>query len=283
MAQPTHSGTTISGFDWQGHRGARGLLPENSLPAFHKALELGVQTLEMDVVISADSQVVVSHETWMNHEICLTPEGSRITEAEEKSHNLYAMPYATIKQFDCGSIGHPRFPQQQAMKTYKPLLHEVIQMAEKYVAQTKRPNIFYNIEIKSEEDGDGVRHPAPPEFAQRLYDVLTQEHVLERTVVQSFDVRALRTMHQMDASVKLAYLIENLDSFEANMAKLDFTPYIYSPSHTFVTPELVQKVHQRNMKLVPWTINTTERMKALIEMGIDGLITDYPNLMFEVK
>lgn len=271
-------------FDWQGHRGARGLLPENTIPAFTKALELGVMTLEMDTAISSDGEVVVSHEPWMNHEICLTPEGTRIPEADRMRHNLYKLTYEQIKAFDCGSLGHPRFPQQQAMKAHKPLLRDVIRMAEQHVITTQRAPIYYNIEIKSLPLGDNLFHPTPAVYAQKLYDVLKSEGILERAVVQSFDVRALKAIHTLDATVQLAYLVEKeVTDFEVAMSRLDFTPAIYSPDQVLVTSTLIKQVHARNMRIIPWTVNTTEAMQSLVALGVDGIITDYPNLIFEVE
>ena len=272
--------------DWQGHRGARGLLPENSLPAFQKALELGVQTLEMDVVISQDGEVVVSHEPWMNADICTKPDGDPVSVAEAMTLNLYKMPYAEIKTFDCGLRGNPRFPVQQPLNTYKPLLRDVIRLAKSYISQN-RPvvysnGIYFNIEIKSLPIGDGIFHPEPLAFAQKVYDVLRDGDVLKHATVQSFDPRALRAMRTIDPKVSMAFLVETEDSFEAQMAKLDFIPAVYSPKHTLVTPDLVQVVHHQGMKIVPWTVNDLARIRVLIALGVDGIITDFPNLIDDV-
>ena len=104
---------TSSSLDIQGHRGCRGLLPENTIPAFLKAIELGATTLELDVVISKDKQVVVSHDPYLSHMICLNAKGEAISEEEEKEYNLYKMSYAEIAQCDCGSQPHPGFPEQE--------------------------------------------------------------------------------------------------------------------------------------------------------------------------
>jgi len=156
------------GFDLQGHRGARGLAPENTIPACRRALDLGVTTLEMDVVISGDGQVVVSHEPWMNHKICSLPSGAPVPENVGREHNLYRMPYAEIEEYDCGRRQHPDFPRQATQPAVKPLLHDVIAMAEAYVAEHDRPPVFYNIEIKSRPDWDGTFHPEPEAFAPIL-------------------------------------------------------------------------------------------------------------------
>ncbi|HYO20902.1 MAG TPA: glycerophosphodiester phosphodiesterase family protein, partial [Flavisolibacter sp.] len=112
--------TAISTFDKQGHRGCRGLMPENTIAAMKKAIDLGVTTLEMDVVITADEKVVLSHEPFFNHEITTKPDGSYVKEAEEKTLNIYQMTYDRVKSFDIGLKPHPRFPQQQKLPAVKP-------------------------------------------------------------------------------------------------------------------------------------------------------------------
>jgi glycerophosphoryl diester phosphodiesterase len=131
--------------DIQGHRGCRGLLPENSLPAFEKAIDLGVNTLELDIAITKDNKVVVSHEPFMNPVICYNLEGKSIPDSLEKYYNLYKMNYEDIKEFDCGSKFHPRYPKQVKLKTYKPLLSEVFDLV-----TSKNSDPKFNIEIKSE-------------------------------------------------------------------------------------------------------------------------------------
>lgn len=179
-------------FDWQGHRGARGLLPENSIPAFKKALDLGVKTLELDVVISKDKQVVVSHDPFFSSGICLQANGKEINEKEEKQFNIYQYPYDQIKDFDCGSKGNARFPEQQKMKVAKPLLSDVFTEMEKYRQERNLPVFSYNIEIKSSPDGDNIFHPAVKEFSDLVQAVIKQHLPAERITLQSFDFRVLK-------------------------------------------------------------------------------------------
>ncbi len=270
----------LSAFNLVGHRGARGLLPENSLPSFRRALELGVNTLEIDVVISKDSQVVVSHEPWMHHLICSTPEGAPVSEAQERSFNLYEMTYEEIARFDCGTRGHPDFPRQEAMAVRKPLLREVIEMAETYAQAHERPPVWYNIEIKSKPAWDSVFTPPPEPFMRRVYEVLAEEGVTDRTIIQSFDPRPLRVAHRLDSSLEIALLVGRNDeqTLAENIEHLGFTPEIYSPNYHLVDAALVEAVHARGMRLVPWTVNTLEEMERLKALGVDGLITDYPDL-----
>jgi glycerophosphoryl diester phosphodiesterase len=119
-------------FDKQGHRGCRGLMPENTIPAMLKATALGVTTLETDVVITRDKQVVLSHEPFFNHEISTKPDGAPVTEQEERSLNIYQMDYSQVRQFDVGLRPHPRFAQQQKLAAFKPLLAEMIDSVENY-------------------------------------------------------------------------------------------------------------------------------------------------------
>lgn len=267
-------------FDVQGHRGARGLLPENTIPAFRRALELGVTTLEMDVVVTADHEVVVSHEPWFSSEICSLPSGAPVTPAEERQHLIYALPYAEVARYDCGRRGHARFPRQEALPAAKPLLRDVISDAEAYARRLGRTAPFYNVETKSTPLGDGVMHPPPEVFTQLLYDVLREGGVLGRATIQSFDPRTLQAARRLDAAVALALLVgvDYDQGVEANLATLGFTPALYSPDHRLVDAALVAAVHARGMRLVPWTVNTAEEMQALHALGVDGLITDYPDV-----
>jgi glycerophosphoryl diester phosphodiesterase len=262
-------------FDLQGHRGCRGLLPENTLQAFRKAIELNVTTLEMDVVISKDKKVVVSHEAFFNHLITLTPDGNTISEKEEMGFNIYQMDYSEIKKFDVGRKIHPFFPRQKKVKAYKPLLSEVIQLAEN--SSTASP-LNYNIEIKSFPGGDKIFHPEVEEFCELVIAEINEHHISERTSIQSFDVRALQYLFKSHPYQKLSYLIENELSPEMNISILGFIPEIYSPDLHLVNENLVQFCKDLNMKIIPWTVNNPEDTRKLINMGVDGIITDFPDV-----
>ena len=266
-----------SKFDIQGHRGCRGILPENTIEGFLHASALGVTTLELDVVISKDQKVVVSHEPWMNPEICLTPEGLSI-EGNGHQYNLYQMDYDEIKRFDCGSLGHPRFPQQKKQFAYKPLLREMINAVEKSNRQTGRKPVFYNIETKCLPAGDNLFHPSPDIFSELLFDVLTETNVVDRSNVQSFDYRTLKCLRNQHPQLKLAMLLELGSIFENKLMELGFIPEIYSPHFSVVNEMLVSLCHQKGMQLIPWTVNVVNEMQRLKSIGVDGLITDHPEL-----
>jgi glycerophosphoryl diester phosphodiesterase len=193
------------------------------------------------------------------------------------------MTYDSIIKYDVGLKPHPSFPQQQKLKAYKPLLLALVDSVEEY-AKTRGTNIYYNIEIKSEKETDNIRHPPPEIFANLLLDVLRTKNVTDRTIIQSFDVRPLQFLHDKHPEVKLSYLVEKPDiSLDEQLVLLGFIPDIYSPNYSIVTQKLVENCHQKNMKIIPWTVNTIDEMNNLIGIGVDGIISDYPNLFAHIK
>jgi glycerophosphoryl diester phosphodiesterase len=280
--QPASTEISSRVIDLQGHRGARGLLPENTIPAFLRALDLGVTTLEMDVAINAEGHVVLSHEPWISAKICSHPDGRNVTEDEERRLRIYEMSDEEVAGFDCGSRGHPDFPRQQAMPVSKPLLGDVLQAVATHESASRRTPVRFNIEIKSRPEGDRVFHPEAGEYANILYKVLQEYDVLERTTVQSFDPRALEAMHSIDPQVSTSLIISNPNGIRENLAQLSFVPDIYSPDYKLVDEELVRAAHARNIQVIPWTVNEADTMRKLLAWGVDGLITDYPDLAVEV-
>ncbi len=267
-------------FDKEGHRGCRGLMPENTIPAYLYAIDLGVTTLEMDAVITKDSQVVMSHEPFFNHEITTKPDRSYVTLQEEKSLNIYNMTYNEVKTFDVGLKPHPRFPQQQKIKAVKPLLKDVVDSVTTFMMTRKRPPVFYNIETKSDPAGDGIFHPKPAEFVELLMDVIKEKGIEDRTIIQSFDIRTLQYLHENYPVIKTALLIEEFDkkSFALQLKELGFIPTIYSPAYHLITPLLVKQCHETGIKIIPWTVNDKTEIERLKNLGVDGIISDYPNL-----
>lgn len=267
-------------FDIQGHRGARGLYPENTIPGFRAALDFGVTTLEMDVVISKDRRVVVSHDPWIAAAICLQPDGRRIPYLRERRLRIYEMTYREIAAYDCGSLRHPRFRKQRNIRAAKPLLADVVNAAERHVHDTSREPVFYSIETKTRPDWDGIYHPDPDTFARLLLDVLEAGGIVERAIVQSFDVRTLQSVKRIDPSVRLSLLVDRkkVQGLEGNLDALGFVPAIYSPHHARVDRALVERARGRGLDVIPWTVNDVERMLYLRDLGVGGLITDYPDV-----
>lgn len=269
-------------FDFQGHRGARGLLPENTIPSLLKALEFGVTTLEFDVVVSADSMIVLSHEPWFHHEISSWPDGRPVTLEESMDLNMFQMNYEEISTFDVGMRGHIRFPEQQPMPVSKPLMRDAVNAVEDHLREHKLPLVWYNIETKSHTDGYNIFTPEPEVFAGLLYNELKDLGILDRTVVQSFDVNTLIAMRAIDPQVPLALLVENTFTMEHNLELLGFIPEIYSPNFRLIDADLVSRAHAKGMKVIPWTINLKDDMHTILELGVDGIITDYPNRLRKI-
>lgn len=263
-------------FDLEGHRGARGLLPENSIPAFKKALDLGVNTLEMDVVITRDKEVLVSHDLWFNRDFCLDSVGKPIAEKDSMRYNIYQHTYAEVQKYDCGSIGNPKFPEQEKQHVTKPLLKEVFKMAENYTTK-KNIDFSYNIELKSDPRADNLYHPEPKEFSELVIKTIENSGVSKnRIILQSFDFRILQYLHENYPEYRLSVLVYK-DGIEKNIEKLGFAPSIYSPEYNMVSEKSIDSLHQKDMKVIPWTVNDTTAMKQLLEWKVDGIITDYPN------
>lgn len=266
-------------FDVQGHRGARGIMPENTIEAMIKGLELGATTLEMDVVISKDKKAVVSQEPYFNHEYSLTPAGKEILFKDEKKHNIYQMDYAEVRKYDVGNKIHPRFPGQQKIKAYKPLLEELIDSVENYVKVNKLAKPDYNIETKLIRKGDGEFQPSPEEYVEIIMAIVKQKKLEKRVIIQSFDIRTLQYLHQKYPKMRTSLGIDEKEDFENNIKDLGFKPTIYSPYSVLVGKSLVDKCHAAGIKIIPWTVNSVKDIKYLMNLGVDGIITDYPNLM----
>ncbi|MEJ5993077.1 glycerophosphodiester phosphodiesterase family protein [Pedobacter sp. Du54] len=270
-------------FDVQGKAGCRGIMPENTIAGMIKAIQLGVTTLEMDAVISKDKQVVLSQEPYFNHEISLSPDGKPISLKDEKKHNIYKMNYAEIKKFDVGSKTHPRFPGQQKFKAYKPLLSEMIDSVENYIKLYRLAKPDYSIETKLIPKGDNVFQPDPATYVDLIMTIVKKKKIEKRVIIQSFDVRTLQYLHENYPKIRTSLLIDEKENFENNLKELGFNPTIYSPYSVLVGKTLVDKCHALGIKIIPWTLNSTKDITYLMKLGIDGIITDYPNIMGQLN
>ncbi len=269
-------------FEIQGNRGARGLMPENTIPGMIKALENGVNTLKMEVVISKDKQVVVSQEPYFNHAISLSPDGEEITLKNEKKYNIYKMNYEEIKHFDVGSKPNPRFPYQEKFRVEKPLLNDLIDKVEIF-ATKKKIKPHYNIETKLIRKGDGEFQPSPEEYIELIMAIVKAKKLEKRVTIHSFDIRSLQYLHEKYPQIQTSLGIDEKEDFENNIKALGFTPTIYSPYMPLVGKGLVDRCHAAGIKIIPWTVNTVKDMLYLKNLGVDGIVTDYPNLMADIK
>ncbi|MCA0151611.1 glycerophosphodiester phosphodiesterase family protein [Winogradskyella vincentii] len=263
--------------DIQGHRGWRGLFPENSMPAFKKATELGVNTLELDIVVSKDKKVVVSHEPFMNPLICLDPKGEEIVNDEVLGYNLYNMDYAQIKEFDCGTKFHPDFPDQTKIKIYKPLLSDVFKLVKSNNSEVK-----FNIEIKSEVEYYGEYTPHPKEYVSIVIEELKKSGLITRVNLQSFDLNILEEIKVQYPKMVVALLVDEDEIINDKLSILTYKPQILSPYYKLLNPKNVSKFQSEGFDIIPWTINEEEDLKYMIKLKVDGIITDYPDRLIKI-
>lgn len=271
-----------SAIDWQGHRGARGLMPENTIPAFLHALSYSeVRTLELDVVISKDKRVIVSHEAWMNPEICLAPDGSRLSSEKENRVNLLELDAVEIRKYDCGQLPHSRFPEQAKRPAVKPTLAAVFAAVDRYCIQNQRPSPYYNIELKYETEHEGLFVPGREEFVQLVLEDIDAWGHPDLVTLQCFDPPTLKVIHEARPAIQLAYLDEFPGDLKHKMEAIGFVPPIYSPYHIHVDTDIMEQANTLNMRVVPWTVNTVADMQKMLKLGVSGIITDYPNRIAE--
>ena len=264
------------------HRGARSFFPENTIAAFLKAVELGVDAIELDLCVSGDNRVVVSHDPYMQARLCTAPDGKVLTKKDEAKYVLYSMKYADIVRFDCGrpSAG---FPGQQKVPAVKPLLDDVFRSVEPHCEKLwQERGVVYNLEVKSRVEGDGVLHPFPREYAKLITAVIEKSGVSSRVRVQSFDARILKEVRKNSPALTLGLLVGRGQDPETELNRLGFKPDYLNPFFSMVNHELVEMLHKQDILIVPWTVNAPETMQALAGMSVDGIITDYPEIAQEV-
>ncbi len=253
-----------------GHRGARSILPENTLPAFQYALDNNIDVLELDLAVTADKILVVSHDPHINSDICLDPKGNKII----KPPFIYSLTLSEVKKYDCGSLKNQKFPKQKPVRKEKiPTLQEVFDL----VAKSKSPHaqkIEFNIETKIFPNSPEAS-PSPEEFAKLVQEITEKNNLTSRVIVQSFDYRSLRAIKKLNPKIRTSQLIsDNLIDLAA-LAKASSVDII-SPYWEWITKEEVEKLHEIGVKVAPWTANDPTAWKKLIDMNVDAIITDDP-------
>jgi glycerophosphoryl diester phosphodiesterase len=274
-------------FEIQGHRGSRGLMPENTIPAFLRAIDEGVNTIELDVVISKDRKVIVSHEPYFNPQISTLPNGESAT--EETKGNIYKMNYKMVRKYDVGKRGNAIFPEQQRMAVHKPLLKKTIKAIEKYTKEKGIEPLKYNIELKSLVEEYNISQPEVSEFSELVERIISKKLPPERVTIQSFDFNILKHWNREITAgsypkVTLSALVEPLDNNDIthNLQLLGFKPDIWSPYYKVLNEQVVHELHEEGIRVIPWTVNEVSDMISIKQMGCDGLITDYPNRAKEI-
>ncbi|MGN8054867.1 glycerophosphodiester phosphodiesterase family protein [Pedobacter sp. 22163] len=271
-------------FSAEAHRGGRGLWPENTILAMQSSMKIdGITTLEMDTHITKDGQVVVTHDDYLSPGFMLTPEGKEIPSTDAKRYPIFQMEYKDLKQFDLGTKPLAGFPNQQKVKTNIPLLSDLIDAVQKEIKKNKTKQFFYNIETKCDAKGDGITNPEPAVFVELLMDVIKKKKIMPYVVIQSFDKRTIQLIHEKYPDVKTSFLAANKKSYEENIADLGYKPFILSPVWQMVNEELVKKAHADGVKIIPWTANTLADIQKLKALNVDGIISDYPDILVQAK
>ena len=244
-----------------GHRGARAMRPENTIPAFEYALKIGVDVLELDMAVTKDNVLVVSHDPILHPPVCSGPVASAM---------IHELTLAEVKQWDCGKVQNPGFPKQQAIPgTRMPTLDEVFTLA----AKTK---VEFNIETKIFASKPEYS-PGPEEFVKLVLAEIRKHKLERRVILQSFDYRTLIAMKKIAPEIRLSALMEGSDKRDFVTAAKDAGgAQIVSPHFSLVTPEKVAAAHAAGIQVVPWTANTPEQWDALVKANPDAIISDDP-------
>ena len=242
-----------------GHRGARAMRPENTLPAFEYAIAQGVDALELDMAVTRDNVIVVSHDPVLEPPVCTGPGGKAV---------IHELTLAQVREWDCGAKQNPAFPKQQAVPgTKMPTLEEVFALAPK-------GKFLFNIETKSFVDKPELT-PPPEEFARMVLAAVRKHHLEARVVLQSFDFRTLIAMKKLAPEIKLSALYEGPPKDFVAIGK-EAGAGIVSPMARLVTAEQVKAAHAAGMEVLPWTVNTPQEWERLVNAGVDGIISDDP-------
>ncbi|TGN00614.1 glycerophosphodiester phosphodiesterase [Leptospira yasudae] len=279
--------------DLQGHRGARGLKPENTWPAFEEAIRYGMTTLELDTVLTKDKKIVIHHDSETNPTICQKKDGTPIS-----SVSLYDLTLAELKQLDCGTKKNPKYPEQVSVPGTELITIEeffaLVANAEK--KNPNRPKLKFNIETKFPND-DKAQLPMEKvrDHVTLLVKVIEDAKVADRTTIQSFYVQALPIVKEKNPKIKTSALF-SLTYFQGALMKLGFgnsirenalkktievKADIISPYFLYVTETFVQEAHSHKISVIPWTVNEPDEMRRLIDAGVDGIISDYPDRLIQ--
>jgi glycerophosphoryl diester phosphodiesterase len=243
-----------------GHRGARAMRPENTIPAFEYAIAQGVDVLELDMAVTKDNVLVVSHDPLLNPRICSGP---------KMGIPIHSLTLAELRQYDCGAKRNQGFAQQTPVPgTRIPTLDEVFDLAPK-------GKFDFNIETKIFPNRPELT-PSPEEFVRLVHDAIERHHLASRVILQSFDFRTLRAMKQIDPAIRLSALCEGPVANDFVAAARDAGATIVSPEYRSVTPEKVKAAHEAGLQVVPWTANDPADWRRLVDAGVDAIISDDP-------
>jgi len=253
-----------------GHRGARAAMPENTLAAFSYALDAGVDVLEMDMQVTKDNKIVISHEPRIAPEICLGPNGETIKEPPV----IHELTLEQVKKYDCGTLQNPKFKTQTPVKGEKiPTLDEVFELVEKSTAPAAK-NVRFNIETKIYPFYPQLS-PAPEDFVKLAAEVINRHNMSGRVIIQSFDDRTLQFVRKYMPLARTAMLVSDNHLPLVSIAKALMVDII-SPDYMWILPEDVEALHDIGVQVVPWTVDTPADWDRMLALGVDGIISDDP-------
>jgi glycerophosphoryl diester phosphodiesterase len=242
-----------------GHRGARARKPENTLPAFQYAISAGVDALEMDMAVTKDGVIVISHDPVLEAPVCSGPQPKAV---------IHTLTLKQIQEWDCGRVRNPNFSTQEPIPgTRMPTLDDVFALA-------KEGTFDYNIETKSFPDKPEYT-PPPDVFARMVLDKIRQYKLEKRVILQSFDFRTLIAMKKLAPEIRLSALTE-ADTRPFSAIAAEAKADIISPHFRLITPAKVTEAHAAHLQVVPWTANTPAEWDKLIAAKVDAIISDDP-------
>jgi glycerophosphoryl diester phosphodiesterase len=242
-----------------GHRGARAVLPENTIPAFEYAIKQGVDALELDLAVTRDNVLVVSHDPLLNPGICAGPGGSNV---------IRELTLEQVKRWDCGALPNREFPKQTAAPgTRVPTLDEVFALA-------ALGGFEFNVETKIDPRKPQFA-PSPEDFARLLLDAIRRHGLERRVIVQSFDFRTLHALKSLAPDIRLSALYGGFPKDYVKIAR-ESGAGIVSPHWRLVSKGRVKSAHAAGLQVIPWTANKPSEWRKLVDAGVDAIITDDP-------
>ncbi len=248
-----------------GHRGARARMPENTIPAFEYAISVGADALELDLAVTKDNVLVVSHDPYLHGPMCKGP--------VEKA-TIRELTLAQLREWDCGAQANPLFKQQKALPgTKMPTLDEVLKLA-------RKGKFEFNIETKIFAAKPELT-PSPEEFASLLVKAIEKHKLVGRCIIQSFDFRTLVASRKLNPRIRLSALLERGNKDFVTISKEAANAEIVSPHYKLVTPEKVEAAHDAGLVVVPWTANDPKDWDPLIDVKSDAIITDDPDALLK--
>lgn len=247
-------------------------MPENSVEGFVHAVSTGANAIELDVHITQDREIAVVHDPIVAEPFYRHPQNIR-------KMSIYESPSSLLVQWIFGELPDQKFPRQKKMKTHIPLLQHVVEAVEAYLVDHSLPHICYDIEIKSEPCNYGILQPHPSELCRIIIEKIRSLKISDRCILRSFDFNIIRILHEEYRDYPVCLITENNLSFRINTERLGFMPDFYSPVYTSCTDSDINECKRYGVRILPWTVNEPHLMRKFIELGVDGIVTDYPDIL----